>query len=243
MTNLSIEQILPQVRNEKGLYSVLDIIRVCGQADPYNVLKRISNQYPQFLTKCQNLKFQYTNSKGVTRRTKGTPAATPLVALEIIGLLPGFIGNKYREEAASLMHSYLTDKVGLAEKIIDDTDNQENLKRIEKRAKGKIARLNFSSAIEDNLPDYTKKERSFTHAVCTNKVYEELFGGSAKELKLDRRTDKLRDSMSYEELVALEFTEMIAGNKIREDKSHLNNHKKMANTSKEKAQAVRKLQE
>jgi len=240
MTKLTIDQILPNVRQENGLYSVLDVIRVCGQDNPYEVVKRLQNNYPGILTICEKTKFMRKDGRG---RTKATYAANPKNMLQIIGLLPGVIGQKYREEAASLMNSFLTNKAGLAIELIDSIQDSEELKKIEKRAKGKIARLNYCDSIDNNLPSYNTRSKSLTQAICTNKIYQGLFGGKAQELKDKRgltRKQSLRDSMSYEELVALEFAEMVAGKAVK-SQDHTNNGSKMATTSQKKAEAIRKL--
>ena len=106
------------IREQDGLWSVFDIIRVIGgQKNPHEVWKRISSKYSDVVTKCENLKF---SGKG----QRNTPACDRQTALEIIGLLPGEAGKKYREQSAKLFLRYLDADVALATEIVNRSQDK-----------------------------------------------------------------------------------------------------------------------
>ncbi|NEZ67801.1 hypothetical protein D0962_34450 [Leptolyngbyaceae cyanobacterium CCMR0082] len=116
MSNL-ILTVIPELnaeirRTEDGRCSVYDLIRAIGQRDPYNTWKRLTEGYSEVLTICQDWKF-----KGARQRK------TPVVDLQgwfqILPLLPGAMGKRYREEAAKLVTRYIQGDVTLADEIRD----------------------------------------------------------------------------------------------------------------------------
>ena len=70
------------IREENGLYSIYDCLRVIGgKKKETEVWKRLGKKYPEVLAKCQYFKF-----KGQMQRL--TPVGDWQLILEIIGLLP-----------------------------------------------------------------------------------------------------------------------------------------------------------
>jgi hypothetical protein len=103
--------------SQVGQPSVFDMIKVLGgQKDPHKVWNRLAESHPEVRTKCRNLRFP-----GPGQRE--TPVAKDKeAAYYILGLLPGAVGKKYREDAAKVFVQALDDPAGLF--IASDIDNQ-----------------------------------------------------------------------------------------------------------------------
>ena len=199
-------------RTEDGRCSVYDLIRAVGQQDPYNVWKRLKNEYPDILTLCQDIKFPGT-------KQKKTPAVNLQGWFQILPLLPGAMGKKYREEAAQLVTRYIQGDVTLAAEIADRNDNPEDLKWLEKRVKSKNTRNNFTAT----LAQHGVIDRGY--ADCTNNVYRGLYGGTAKQLKQQRglaKKDNLRDTMTTSEISQIDFAEDLASRRLKKLDAHGN---------------------
>ena len=78
------------------------MIRVLGgQKNPHQVWQRLAESNPEVVPKCENLRFP-------GRGQRETPVArTKEDAYYILGLLPGAVGRKYREQAAALFSRFL----------------------------------------------------------------------------------------------------------------------------------------
>ena len=192
-------------RTADGGCSVYDLIAVVGgQKDPYNVWKRLRKEYSEVLTFCQNFKFP-------GRGQRATPVTNKEGWAYILGLLPGVVGKKYREGAANLVLRYLDGDVKLAAEIADRNDNQEHLEWLEARIRSKLTRKHFTGALK------ARNVRGRGYAICTNRTYLGLFGGTAKQLKANkglREKDSLRDNLSIAELNQTAFTEDLSGKRI-----------------------------
>lgn len=192
-------------RTSDGQSSVYDLIRVIGQQkDPYNVWKRLYEQYPEVLTKCQDFKFP-------GKRQRETPVTDRAGWAYIIGLLPGVMGHKYREAAANLVLRYLDADITLAANVVDRNDNQQELEWLDARVRGKITRRKFTGVLK--LHNVSGKG----YATCTNKTYIGLFGTTAEGLKKRKGLPKKanwRDHASISELNTIAFTEDLSGKKI-----------------------------
>lgn len=105
MSNLSVLGYGEIRKTDNERFSVYDVIQVVGgQKDPYNTWKRLSVEYPEVLTKCQDFQFP-----GQGQRK--TPVSNKENILYIIGLLPGAVGRSYREDAAKLVMSKLNGEI------------------------------------------------------------------------------------------------------------------------------------
>ena len=89
-----------------GQPSVFDMIRVLGgQKNPRRAWADLIETHPEVVAKTDNLKFP-----GPGQRE--TPIArTKEDAYYILGLLPGAVGRKYREQAAALFSRFLNDQL------------------------------------------------------------------------------------------------------------------------------------
>lgn len=95
-------------------YSIFDVVEVVGgKKNPYETWKRLTDDYPEVLTKCEDFKFP---GKG----QRLTPVVTKEGLLYLIGLLPGAVGRTYREDAAKLMLSKIE---GRLDEVVQKPDN------------------------------------------------------------------------------------------------------------------------
>jgi hypothetical protein len=110
--------------------------------------------------------------------------------------------------------------------IIDEVFDKQTLdtqKRITKRLQGKVTR----NALTDTLQNHGVV--GIGYAMCTDAIYQPLFGGNAKTLKSERNLttgSSLRDNMAHWELVALDMAEMLAQRDI--DKTNTQGNKPCA---------------
>jgi len=189
---------------EDGRFSVFDVIKFCGQKNPWEVWKRLCNEHSEVLTKCDNFKFP---GKG----QRQTPVADRAGILQIIGLLPGAVGRSYREAAAKVFIAYLDASPELAGDIIDRA-TPEDLRRIEKRLQGKKIRVAFTHVLQDH-----GVQEGGQFGACTNAIYRPLLGADAKTLRDQRglvKKDNVRDSMTDVELAAVMLAESLATQEI-----------------------------
>jgi hypothetical protein len=206
MSNLSLDfDNLGSIRKtEDGKISVYDLISVVGdQKSPREVWNRLTEQFPEVVAKCDNLKF-----KGAGQRN--TPVTDKEGALYIIGLLPGAIGKKYRAEAAKLVLQYLEDPEALAKSAIDRIEDPEALERVKERAEGKQVRLGFTQTLKD------RGVTGIGYATNTNAIYKGTLGTTAGHLKDTLQVTNPRDGLSTTELMAIKFAEHLAQEKMKE---------------------------
>lgn len=207
-------------RTPDGQCSVYDLISVVGgQKNPRQAWNRLAESYPEVVPKCDNFKFPGKGQREI-----------PVTGREgwayILSLLPGVMGNKYRENAANLVFRYLDGDIKLAAEVVDRNDNQADLEWLEARVRGKVTRKQFTGIL---------KARGVTgargYATCTNKVYIGLFGGTAKTLKRRRglkANASLRDDFSIGEVNKTAFTEDLSGKRL--NKIMAQGNKECANT-------------
>lgn len=194
------------VREQDGYYSVYDTIRICGHQWGHKVFSRLRDYYPSTIEKCH---YQTFSGRG----QRPTPVADKDTILEIIGLLPGAIGDRYRREAANLFRKYLEGDSSLTESLIDRTDDPEELNRLEKRIEGKKIRSNLMQELRNR-----GLKTKYQYGACTNALYQPLLGDKAPLIKQEKNLPdycSLRDSMSAEELASVSFAEMAAQKKIK----------------------------
>ena len=123
------------IREENGQYSVYDIIRVIGgvknprqywigdKTKRSTRQKGVAEQFPEVVRKCDNLKFS-------GRGQRLTPVCNRQTALEIIGILPGTVGAKYRQEAAKLFLQFLDVPEEVAKRAILKLEDPEKVEEV-----------------------------------------------------------------------------------------------------------------
>lgn len=194
-----------------GQPSVFDMIKVLGgQKNPRDVWQRLTETHSEVVGKCDNFQFP---GKG----QRDTPVAkTKEDAYYILGLLPGAVGRKYREQAAKLFTRFLEDPAGLAASIAD-TLTEDEAQRLEARLAGKRTRNTFT----DVLKEFGVVKQGYAH--CTNAVYVPILGADARQLKVRVSEEKglaitavnPRDHMTIQQLTDVETAERVAAGQLR----------------------------
>lgn len=201
-----------QIRmTSQGQPSVFDIIRVLGgQKNPRDAWASLIESHPEVVGKCDNLKFP-----GAGQRE--TPVAkTKEDAYYILGLLPGTVGRKYREQAAKLFVNFLEDPSSVAVAAVERMTDEER-ERLEARLKG----IRTRHAFTDVLKAHGVVQSGY--AYCTNAIYVPILGADARQLKVRIAEEKLlpvkavnpRDHFSIQELGDVETAERVAAGQLK----------------------------
>jgi hypothetical protein len=197
--------------SQSGQPSVFDMIKVLGgQKNPRDAWQRLVESHPEVVGKCDNLRFPGPGQRD-------TPVAKAKEdAYYILGLLPGAVGRKYREQAAKLFTRFLEDPAGLVLDLADGLSEDE-AKRLEARLAGKRTRHSFT----DVLKEFGVVKQGYAH--CTNAVYVPILGADARQLKVRISEEKgiavkgvnPRDHMTIQELTDVETAERVAAGQLR----------------------------
>lgn len=196
----------------EGQPSVFDMIKTLGgRKNPTATWDRLVSAYPEVALKTDNFQFPGQGQRN-------TPVAKDKKAtLHILGLLPGEVGRKYREQSAKLFTKWLEDPAGLVGDLAEHL-NEDQQKKLEARLKGKRTRHLFT----DVLKDYGVERTGYAH--CTNAIYEPVLGASARGLKnrfaereglVVAEVKNPRDHMTITELGDVETAERIAEGQLR----------------------------
>jgi hypothetical protein len=194
-----------------GQASVFDIIRVLGgSSNPRRDWARIIAEHEEVVPKTYNFRFP-----GQGQRE--TPVAkTKEDVFYILGLLPGAVGRKYREEAARLFVAYLENPAQLAAEVSDRL-SPEQTEWLEARLNGKRTR----STLADTLKEHQVVADGYGR--CTNVIYRPILGADAKTLKHQIAQEKQlpvkrvnpRDHMTIKQLNDLEFAERVTAGQLK----------------------------
>jgi len=195
-----------------GQPSILDMIKILGgQKNPKMVWKRLQESHPEVVTKCDHFQFP-----GQGQRP--TPVAKDKEAtFYILGLLPGEVGKKYREQSAKFFTKYIEDPAGLVGDLAERlTEDQQE--RLEARLKG----IRTRKAFTDVLKEFGVVQNGY--AICTNAIYTGVLYTDAAGLK-DRIAEREnlpikkvknpRNYMSITELGDVETAERVAEGQLR----------------------------
>ena len=195
----------------EGQPSVFDMIKVLGgQKNPRRAWADLVETHPEVVAKTDNLKFPGPGQRD-TPVTKDKEAA-----YYILGLLPGAVGRKYREQAAKLFTRFLEDPAGLAEALVGRLTEDE-AQRLEARLAGKRTRRTFT----DELKEFGVEQHGYAN--CTNAVYVTILHANARMLKeqfseqtgLPVKRINPRDHMTIQQLTDIETAERVAVGQLR----------------------------
>jgi KilA-N domain len=101
----------------------------------------------------------------------------------------------------------------LADDLMQGADAESN-EWLAKRSISRATRLTYTNT----LKAHGVVERVH-FALCTNAIYEGLFGKTAKQLKAERCVKKgLRDAMSLKEIATVSFSEVLSVDRIEDEK-------------------------
>lgn len=194
-----------------GQPSVFDMIKVLGgKGDPRKTWERLVETHPEVVTKARNFQFP-------GRGQRETPVAKDKEsAYYILGLLPGAVGKKYREDAAKLFSRFLDDPASVATAAIEQMSEEER-DRLEARLKGKRTRNVFTDVLKAH------GVVQVGYANCTNAVYVKILGATARQIKvyiaeaknLPVKSVNPRDHFSIQQLGDVETAERIASGQLR----------------------------
>jgi hypothetical protein len=186
--------------------SVFDFIRVVGgQKNPRATLDRLCEIHPEVVRFCYNFKFPGTGQRL-------TPVADKEGILQILGLLPGAVGKKYRAEAARLVLAFYEAPEELAIAAFDRITDPKKIQKTKARIDGIAIRKLETNAFADTglITEH------WQYGDLTNATYQGLLGGTAKELKAEKGLkprDSLRDSLDDVSLAAISLSELVAAKK------------------------------
>ena len=167
--------------------SVFDAITAAtGAKNPRDAWNSLKKQYPEVVGKCDNFKFH-----GSGQRL--TPITDKEGFLYILALLPGDTARAFREASAKLVLRYLEGDPTLAEDIIDQQTDPATLERLATRAKGKVARLQFTETIK--LHGGVATGRTNTYAQATGVLNQAVYGCSAKRIQEATGEKNTRDAV------------------------------------------------
>ena len=198
--------------NDAAQPSVFDMIKTLGgQKAPHKFWERLVESHPEVLTKCQNFRFS-------GRGQRDTPVAkTKEDVLYILGLLPGEVGRKYREQSAKLFARWIEDPAA----VVGDLANQlstDDKAWLEARLNAKRTRNTFT----DVLKEFGVVRHGYGN--CTNAIYVPILGNTARGLKdqiAERKGVAIakvknpRDHMTLRELNDVETAERVAEGQLR----------------------------
>ena len=202
----------------QGQPSVFDMIKVLGgQKNPHQVWARIVKDDQAVLSKCEDWKFPGARQRE-TPVTKDKESA-----YYILGLLPGAVGRKYREDAAKLFVAFLDSPAELAAGIADRLEPAKQ-EWLEARLNSKRTRSTFADCLKEHGvqgPGYGR---------CTNAVYIPVLGSDAKGMQEAVSQEKglplarvnPRDHMDIQQLRDLEFAERVAAGQLKRSSAHGN---------------------
>lgn len=206
MSNLTIDVNTSTLRQtDDHKYSIYDFISlVSGVKNPRDTWKSLIERYPDTVAKTDSVKLNRIDGK---KANIATPVADKQTLLEILAVLPGKLGAKYRAEAAKLVLRYIGADPKLADDVIQRMEDPKELAWLDSRIKGKVIRFTLTDAISRTNPS-----NQFVYSHCTNTIYKSLFGKTAKQMKDESRI--VRDGLTTKELTNLSFTEQLAADKI-----------------------------
>lgn len=209
-----------------------------GEAiNPRQLHKSIAERYPEVVQLSDNFKFP-------GRGQRETPVATEEGIYQILMLCPGKRGAEFRSWAAKIVR----------ERREEESNPELAYSRGRQRAI-KIWRKNGLSDQDIAARIQGIERRHFFcdtlqlhgvegagYAMCTNAIYEELFDGTAAELREERNLPakaNVRDSFNMLESSATMFAEAKAADTIK--KRNLQGNKECREASQKAGRAVRKV--
>lgn len=185
---------------DEGKLAVIDMIsETTGYNNDYSgkILRRIKSDSEAVRTSLSEHKFP-------GERQRPTPVADRETVINILQLLPGIAGDKFRAAVAKLVLGFLDADINIAESIVQRNTNPKELQRLAIRAQGKATRNEYTST----LARHGVRGEGFSK--CTDAINTPILGNKAavvkKELNLPQ-TANLRDHLPTKSLVAIMFAE------------------------------------
>ena len=182
-----------------GRISVFDALKASGAVNPRDAWKRLGQQYPESVVRCDTVKLVRKDGKLNGQPTPVTDAAGWRAILTV---LPGIIGNRYRAAANEFITQALKGDVELADSILARQDDPAKLEWVAKRTKARAGAKRIGAALQS--------------AGCSEKVFSRVHDGNnvaitgltAREIQLERGGKTTRDLMSTNELTYLDVLQV-----------------------------------
>jgi hypothetical protein len=140
--------------------------------------------------------------------------ADPIIALSYAK----YLSDALHYEVNEVFLRFKSGDASLADDVLQRASPEAN-ERAAIRALGRAKRNQYTDTLRDHGVS------GFGYAQCTDATYRQLFGGTAKALKLSRNlpaNENLREHMPTDELVLTMAAEVLASGRIREEKSQGN---------------------
>lgn len=165
---------------EDGRLSAYDLIRVIGgQKNPYQVWKRLVQDFEPELTNCEDWKFP-------GERQRNTPIVDKETALKIIGVLPGASGKKYRDLAAKLVLAYLENPDQLAKAAIARVEDSKQLEEIAQTARSKYLAKGYHPHMENIRERLDSPDDHFAYMAINKATTKAVTGKEPKQIQAER---------------------------------------------------------
>lgn len=194
---------------EDGKISVIDVIKeVTGYNNDYagKTLRRIKAD-------SEAVRASLSEHQFPGERQRLTPIAGKKTVINIMQMLPGIAGDKFRAATAELVLGYLNADIEIAHSIIDRNTNPQELQRLAVRAQGKVARHGYTST----LAYHGVHGEGFSK--CTDAINVPILGAKSSVVKKEmglKKEDNLRDNLPSASLSALMFAELGAEKMIKD---------------------------
>lgn len=182
----------------KGELSAVDVLRAVGQKNPHTAWTRMKKQFPEILHET----CKYSQGTG-----RPLDVVTLRGAVRLAMLARGKKATKFRDWAVKLIEGYATADPTLTADLIDRTENAEDLKRLEARARSKRTNKEINQTIVLHKGD------CFAQVANMNNV--SVTGKTARELQLSRKVNQTRDGMSHMELTLIAAAEELEASGIK----------------------------
>lgn len=125
----------------------------------------------------------------------------------------GYLSEKLEIEIREVWLRYRAGDAALADEILQRASPEDN-ERVAIRALGRVQRNNLTATLKEH------GVIGSGYPQCTDAVYEELFDGKARKLRVERGLPvgaNVRDTMLVDELVSVMFAEMLAKRRIDDE--------------------------
>lgn len=181
-----------------GKASVYDLLKLAGAKSPAEVFKRLSEAYPDSVTKCDFIKFARVDGK---LQAKATPVTDIAGWRRILTVLPGMLGKHYRAVINEMADQFFDDPETLNTRTLERIEDPAALKRVELRARTKRTNKGVNGQI------FSRGGSQSTAKSVANMNNLAVTGHVASDLKAMRGVKETREGFTDLELATMAFAE------------------------------------
>jgi hypothetical protein len=164
---------------------------------------------------------QNTEKSGIIKSKRGRGGGTFAhwkLALDYAGYLSPALKSKFydwiKERIEEESNPDLAYERGRDRAVRKWKQQGKDDKWIQQRLDGIENRIEFTDTLREHGVN-----KPFQFGVCTNKIYEPVLGGTAKEIKEQRSLVRVRDGLSQVELMAVGLAEALASEKMKKEQA------------------------